>query len=429
MPVVQSRKDARKLEPTSVPGVYRRHAGSCKRNGRCRCPYVVRWKAQGRSHKQMFATLDLAREFKGGLESGKTTRQPLSSKTVADYYQAWLPHYRGRTSRGFADSTRVEYEMSFRLHILPLKVARVKLRDLTSPHLRDWLVELERSGTSPAVIRKAKIAFSAMLACAVEDGDIAANPASGVRYVPSEQTRRQHPKRRRRALSATDVTAVLNAAPERWRLFFMLLAETGVRVSEALGLTWGNVHLDDAPHVFVVEQVYKGKRKKLKTETSNARVPLSSTLAHWLGESRPVDAQADAPVFPSATGTPLNYANVYNRVLRPALVQAGLALEVGVNSKGEPLYDYQGIGFHAFRKACGSLLLHHGKTLKQVQGWLRHSRLSTTMDVYIQQVDDGLGGAEVWDDILGAARGHPGATDRPETPANGTPTDADKTLS
>jgi integrase len=44
--------------------------------------------------------------------------------------------------------------------------------------------------------------------------------------------------------------------------------------------------------------------------------------------------------------------------------------------------------------------LAHGKSLKQVQGWLRHSQLTTTMNVYIHQVDDGLGDADAWDDIL-----------------------------
>ena len=69
----------------------------------------------------------------------------------------------------------------------------------------------------------------------------------------------------------------------------------------------------------------------------------------------------------------------------------------------KPVYDYQGVAFHAFRKACGSLLLAHGKTLKQVQGWLPHSQLTTTMNVYIHQVDDGLGGADAWDEILSGA--------------------------
>jgi integrase len=161
-------------------------------------------------------------------------------------------------------------------------------------------------------------------------------------------------------------------------------------------LTWENVYLGDDAHIMVVEQVYRGERKGLKTDASNGRIPLSPTLAAWLSELRPADASG--PVFASRTGRPLNYANVYHRVLRPALRDSGIATNVGTDEKSE--WDYQGVAFHAFRKACGSLLLAHGKNLKQVQGFLRHSQLTTTMNVYINQVDDGLGGADLWDDLL-----------------------------
>jgi integrase-like protein len=197
----------------------------------------------------------------------------------------------------------------------------------------------------------------------------------------------------------------------------------------------------------VAEQVYRGERKRLKTAASTARVPLSATMASWLAQLRPEDPAPDAVVFPSATGAPLVYANVYNRVLRPALVKSGIAVQTGtkmVRRRGklaeEPVWDYQGVAFHACRHACGSLLYAHGKSLKQVQGWLRHSQLTTTMNVYIHQGDDGLGGADAWDDILGgelqtsadsasvgqsgaledaSARGNLGATQCPETAANG----------
>lgn len=44
---------SRKLEKTSAPGVYRRHTGTCKRDGRCRCQYVVRWKERGVSAERV----------------------------------------------------------------------------------------------------------------------------------------------------------------------------------------------------------------------------------------------------------------------------------------------------------------------------------------------------------------------------------------
>ncbi len=290
--------DARKLERTSEPGIYRRHTGTCSQLRRCKCPYVHVWRDRGRQHKQVFATFDLAREHKGKMTSGAVRRRPLASATVGGYYETWLPNYRGRTARGLEESTRQEYETSFRLHILPYSIARLRMREAGAPDVRDWLGELERSGASPTVIRKAKAALSVMFACAVEDGDLASNPAAGVRYVPTEEAKRRHPKRKRRALAASDVVAILNAMPEEWRACFTLLAQSGLRIGELLGLTWEAVHLGDDPHIMVAEQVYAGRRKALKTEASKARVPLSPSMASWLTELRQ-DASDAAPVFAS----------------------------------------------------------------------------------------------------------------------------------
>jgi Phage integrase family len=106
-------------------------------------------------------------------------------------------------------------------------------------------------------------------------------------------------------------------------------------------------------------------------------------------------------VFASVTGTPLGYSNVYNRVLRQALKACGL--------------DGQGVAFHAFRKACGSmLLLRAGKDPRQVQRWLGHSQLTTTMNIYVHELDDGLGRAETSTDC-GDTGGTPKTRRQPQT--------------
>jgi hypothetical protein len=107
----------------------------------------------------------------------------------------------------------------------------------------------------------------------------------------------------------------------------------------------------------VCDEIHRSQRKKLETEASRARVPLSPMMASWLTELRPEDVAPDAPVFPSRTGEPLRYDSVYHHVLRPALIGAGLAVKVGERQNGTPIYDYQGVGFQAFRKAAGSVLL------------------------------------------------------------------------
>ena len=71
------------------------------------------------------------------------------------------------------------------------------------------------------------------------------------------------------------------------------------------------------------------------------------------------------------------------------------------------------------------MLLAAGKNPRQVQGWLRHAQLTTTMNAYAHEIDDGLGRADVWDGI--ADWGHPGATGDPQTPSNGSPVEVAKT--
>lgn len=45
-----------------------------------------------------------------------------------------------------------------------------------------------------------------------------------------------------------------------------------------------------------------------------------------------------------------------------------------------------------------------------MQGWLRHAQLTTTLNVYIHDVDAGLGDASVWDTMLEAGGPNGGPT-------------------
>ena len=55
---------AAKLEQTSTPGIYRRHAKGCTRGGRCDCSYVVVYLLAGRQRTETYGTLADAREAK-----------------------------------------------------------------------------------------------------------------------------------------------------------------------------------------------------------------------------------------------------------------------------------------------------------------------------------------------------------------------------
>jgi Phage integrase family len=118
-------------------------------------------------------------------------------------------------------------------------------------------------------------------------------------------------------MTTTDLGRFLAAANEG-RLLFLVLAHTGVRIGELLGLRWESVNLGDHPHVSISGE--------LKSTSSERIIPISSGLARHLGDWRqeseyPADSD---PVFASGTGTPLDYANVRHRYLEPARKAAGM---------------------------------------------------------------------------------------------------------
>lgn len=85
-------------------------------------------------------------------------------------------------------------------------------------------------------------------------------------------------------------------------------------------------------------------------------------------------------VFTTDIGTPISASNLLRRSFYPLCERAGVPTRPGLR-------------FHDLRHACGSLLISEGVKPKLVQAILRHSKLSTTMDLYVHAYDEDLRGA------------------------------------
>jgi integrase len=158
------------------------------------------------------------------------------------------------------------------------------------------------------------------------------------------------------------------------------LAVTGLRISETVGLRWKHLDLGEHPHVKVREQHYKGQRKPLKSREGRRDVPLTASMAERLLEHRrDTFAGAEAPVFPSRTGTELLPANVYRRALAPTAIELGHSVEVtGANGKRRMRST---VSFHTFRHTCASLLFAQGRNVRQVAAFLGHADPSFTLRI------------------------------------------------
>ncbi len=91
-------------------------------------------------------------------------------------------------------------------------------------------------------------------------------------------------------------------------------------------------------------------------------------------------------VFTTEVGTPMSASNVLRRIFYP------VAAAAGIPTRRQP-DGSQGARLHDLRHACGPLLISMGVEPKLVQTILRHSKLSTTMDLYVHAFDEDLRGA------------------------------------
>jgi integrase len=170
------------------------------------------------------------------------------------------------------------------------------------------------------------------------------------------------------------VAAILRYFEDRrpWKAFFVLLANTGLRASEILGLRV--VDLDFTKRLIQVRQsCWHGKIQTLKTKSSKQPVPMSSNVEKVLREH--LVGHTSELLFVNRRGRPYSRNKIVEQVLRPALDA------VNIPRKGRR------IGLHAFRHTISSILLDvAAPTVAQRQ--LRHSSASTTLGIYGHVIGD-----------------------------------------
>jgi site-specific recombinase XerD len=176
------------------------------------------------------------------------------------------------------------------------------------------------------------------------------------------------PKRFDRALinylTEPEVEALLAACdPTTWtgrrdHALLLLAVQTGLRISELVGLTRTDVHLGAGAHV-----ACHGKGRKDRI------VPLTSTtvavLRDWLAEQGPAPRP---PLFPTRRGRPLSRDAIEHRI---ALYTARAADRC-------PSLHGKTITAHVLRHTTAMRLLHAGVDTSVIALWLGHAQIDTT---------------------------------------------------
>jgi integrase len=364
------------LEKTKTPGIYRRGSR-----------YVVTFRDHnGRPRKRSAATQAEARDLKAALTTDvkRGDYRPQTQLSFADYVQEWVSTYQGRTSRGIRPETLLDYKNDLERDAIPffqgMKLAQIEPRDL-----KRFAAKLAARGLLPSSVRSILAPLRALFATAYEDGLIRTNPAARLRLA---QPNPRHHQEKRKALTEPELHRFLEAVPAEWRLFFELLAHTGLRIGEAIALQWSDIDLGQR-RLQVRRRYYRGRLDTPKSDYGLRTIPLAPNLSQQLWRHR--RHQPDqALVFPSETGGYHDPSNIRSRTLKPAANKAGLPW----------------LGFHSFRHTCATTLFRHGLNTKQVQAWLGHHSAAFTLNTYIHLLPEDLPNPDFLDHITKPGNHH-----------------------
>jgi len=278
-----------------------------------------------------------------------------------------IAHYLKRelTSDRKSHATIESVKGNLKLYILP-KWGPYRLSEVRTVLVEEWLHNLP---LAPATRSKIRNQMSAIFTHGIRHEFINFNPISKVRC---SAARLREPD----VLTPFEFRELLNHLPLRERAMVMLAGSTGLRRSEMFALRWSDINFH-AMEVYVTKAIVRNHMGSCKTPASRKPVPLLAsvleTLMLWRKDS-PYRADSDF-LFPSIrrNGTqPLFPDMVLNKIIRPALVKAGIKDKV--------------IGWHSFRHSLATNLRSMGVDVKVAQELLRHANSRITLDLYTRAV-------------------------------------------
>lgn len=245
-----------------------------------------------------------------------------------------------------------------RLHKAP---SRLALEDLDAPLISAFLDYLQESRGTSARSRNVRLAaiHSFFRFAALEAPEHSAL-IERVLAIPSKRYERSPIA----YLTQPEIEALL-AAPDlftwlgrRDRTLLLVALQTGLRVSELIGLCWQDVSLDISAHVCC-----QGKGRK--SRCTPLRKDAVAALRAWRREQSHAPS---APVFPTARGTPLSRDGVAYVVAKH------------VARARQPCSSLEGkrVSPHVLRHSAAMALLHSGVDCAVIALWLGHESMETT---------------------------------------------------
>jgi integrase len=369
----------------------------------------ARWKqvekAAGPSKRR---ALRMLRGLQADVEDGRFVPSGMS---VAELGQKWLTEH---VQPNLKPGTAASYRGTFYLHVAPA-LGHVRVDDCRPQMIRAMLGRKRAQGLSEAGVAKLRRHIHAMFAFAQDAGLVTANPAESARERGRKRARR---RARGTELSPVQLKRFLDQCSPRWRPFFTVALDTGLRRGELIGLQWGDIDLlerilyvrrsigaydqtdgylledaqlhstnghatSDSPSSYAHDPRLAERQARppaTKTDAGQRLVPILGGAQTALEQlyAHASDTRDHAPVFATVeqklgrdglirpTGRPLS-PRMVSRVFRRYADRAGLP---------------QTIRLHDLRHTAITNAIGQGEDVLLIAAFAGHAKTSTTVDIY-----------------------------------------------
>jgi integrase len=256
------------------------------------------------------------------------------------------------------------------------------LRDLTALTVQRYFTQMATSPLTYQSRDKIRDVLSGILGSAVHFQLLVKNPVAGAKLPPAKKGNSTKPY-----IRPAQLTALVNLIHEPYATMVFVAVYTGLRVSELVGLKWADIH---EGAITIDERFCRGDWGAPKSQASNATIAVNKavierihrlkTLMIEVRAGRAVRhyraVKSDGPddlVFPSLVNSrPMRDNNILTRHIKPAARKLGLGF----------------VNWRCLRTSHATWLKMVGADVKDAQAQLRHSRASTTLDIYQQFVPE-----------------------------------------
>ena len=369
--------------------------------------YEYRWTgADGKRHSIYAPTLEQLREMEEQIIVDKHDgiKADVKALTVNDCFKLWK-----ELKRGVKDSTFQNYVYMYEMFVMPTfgkkRVVQVQRSDIK----RFYNGLVDQKVLKISTVDNIHNVLHQVFQVAVDDNYIRQNPTD--RMLKELRIAHGHEIEKRKALTLAQQELFFNYmknTPQyrHWYPVFYIMANTGMRVGELTGLRWQDVDMENGMISVNHTLVYYNHRDELgtyfsintpKTEAGCREIPMVAGVKEAFEMIREyqqetgiqskvrIDGYEDF-IFVNKDGNMQHHGTLnkaIKRICRDCNDQ--VLLEQGIESNPVLLPNFS---CHILRHTFATRLCESGINIKVIQDVLGHVDVSTTMDIYVDVMNE-----------------------------------------